>query len=411
MIAAGDYAQRVAFMGEFSTAFNSMVVHLEEARALLAKQNDVLSQEVTTRKILEVAEREQRNFAESLNQVSAILGSSLDLNQVLDSILDTIGHVIPYDGAFLVLLEDGQVRIVRQHLNLEGSEQDVTKQPIIPLVDAVPLRMMYETHQSVIIEEMPEHFCWQPEDAECPMLSLLGAPIIIQDEVQGFLLLGSKQASFYPQLSADRLAAFAAQSALAIQNARLFQDIYRLATTDSLTGIYNRHHFYKIGSGEFAQAQRQQYPLACIMLDIDHFKDVNDTCGHAMGDEVLRQTARTCAAQLRDSDIIGRYGGEEFVILLPYTDTVGAQLIAERLRQAVLHTTVTWEDQLRSITISLGVAVMQDSSTIYSLINQADQAMYHAKEQGRNQVQVYKLHPSETPHNAPQQHLAEKIVR
>ncbi|MEI7833297.1 MAG: diguanylate cyclase [bacterium] len=395
IIAKGDYTQRVAFMGEFSTAFNSMVLRLDEARKQLAAQNDALSQEVIIRQQLEVEEREQRNFAESLNNVSTILGSSLDLNQVLDSILDTIEHVIPYDGAFLILLEDGKAKIVRQHLNIIYGESDVAQQPIISMADALPLRTMYETHKPIIVKEMPEHFCWQPEGMACPILSLLGAPIIIQDAVQGFLLLGSTSADFYTLKSATRLAAFATQSALAMQNARLFQDIYRLATTDMLTGIYNRHHFYEVANGIFSRSQRHQDTLSCIMLDIDHFKKVNDTYGHAMGDEVLRNIAHICAEQLRVGDIIGRYGGEEFVILLPFTDASSAQVIAERLRYAVMDAVSELENKQVQVTISLGVATAlfeQENNgaptSLAAIINQADHSLYAAKENGRNRVCV-----------------------
>ena len=396
MIAKGDYTQRVAYMGEFSTAFNSMVLRLDEARKLLAAQNEALSQEVITRQQLEVEEHEQRNFAESLNNVSAILGSSLDLDQVLDSILDTIEHVIPYDGAFLILLEGSTAKIVRQHLNIGFKVSDIAKQPIIQLADAQPFRTMFETRQPIIVEEMPEHFCWQPDEMPCPMLSMLGAPIIIQNEVHGFLLLGSTSADFYAQKSATRLAAFATQSALAIQNARLFQDIYRLATTDMLTGIYNRHHFYELANGVFSRAQRHHDTLSCIMLDIDHFKKINDSYGHAMGDEVLRNIAHICAAQLRESDIIGRYGGEEFVVLLPFTDAASAQAIAERLCHAVMHTVSELENKQAQVTISLGVATaifeqadIHAPASLSAIINQADHSLYAAKENGRNRVCVW----------------------
>jgi len=132
------------------------------------------------------------------------------------------------------------------------------------------------------------------------------------------------------------------------------------------------------------------------MLDIDHFKKINDSYGHAMGDEVLRNIAHICAAQLRESDIIGRYGGEEFVVLLPFTDAASAQAIAERLCHAVMHTVSELENKQAQVTISLGVATaifeqadIHAPASLSAIINQADHSLYAAKENGRNRVCVW----------------------
>ncbi|NER59174.1 GGDEF domain-containing protein [Pseudomonas sp. MAFF212428] len=166
--------------------------------------------------------------------------------------------------------------------------------------------------------------------------------------------------------------------------------LQRLSSTDCLTGLYNRGHWEQ--SLKLAHARNLRYgnPTSLVMLDIDHFKRVNDTYGHQAGDEVIKQVARLVREQVRDSDVAGRYGGEEFGVLLPDTDRAGAQVFAERLRQAAEGLDVVHEGQRIRFTISLGVADMsRPSSTHAELIAWADQALYASKHAGRNRVTLH----------------------
>lgn len=177
------------------------------------------------------------------------------------------------------------------------------------------------------------------------------------------------------------------QAALVIENARLYNQMQYLAVTDTLTGVYNRRGLFDRGQQEISRSLRSSRPLAAIMLDIDHFKQINDTFSHVVGDEVLRILTKLCQDNLRSLDIIGRYGGEEFAIVLPETDTASAQLVAERLRQCVAETPVFTQNGVVNFTISVGVASMTDGiSTMAVLLDRADTAMYQAKETGRNRV-------------------------
>jgi diguanylate cyclase (GGDEF)-like protein len=161
----------------------------------------------------------------------------------------------------------------------------------------------------------------------------------------------------------------------------------RLATTDELTGAYNRRHFIETGQREIVRSQRQGQPLSLIMLDIDHFKNINDCYGHAMGDTVLRQVAAIFKQNVREYDCFARIGGEEFVVLQPDTSILAATAIAERIRSAVEQETFMTEHGAISITLSAGIAVLDASPmSLEALMAIADEALYRAKSAGRNQV-------------------------
>lgn len=186
------------------------------------------------------------------------------------------------------------------------------------------------------------------------------------------------------------LALAQARTALEMANRELQRALAReaeLARIDWLTGVYNRSHFYELATHEFAIAARYDQPLAICMFDVDHFKQINDRYGHLIGDQVLRAVAQTAASQIRAADCIGRFGGEEFILLLPNTNTSSGVVLAERLRTAIADLRIQTEKGEISATISLGVAGRQPADLVIErLIDRADQALYAAKRQGRNCV-------------------------
>jgi diguanylate cyclase (GGDEF)-like protein/PAS domain S-box-containing protein len=170
-----------------------------------------------------------------------------------------------------------------------------------------------------------------------------------------------------------------------------------LAMRDSLTHVYNRRHFLEMASHEIARSARFQRPVTLLMIDVDHFKRINDTHGHLVGDTVLLDIALKLKANLRQSDILARYGGEEFILLMPETDQVQAWLGAERLRKIIAAATFTSDSGPLSVTVSIGLSCWSantDPNTmtvlpdINDLIGKADQALYRAKHSGRNQTQT-----------------------
>jgi len=168
---------------------------------------------------------------------------------------------------------------------------------------------------------------------------------------------------------------------------RLENEMKALATTDALTGVDNRHQFFSRGSQEFRRALRYKKPLTLLMLDIDYFKSINDSYGHQAGDEVLRELARSASSLLRESDVFGRLGGEEFAVVLPETGLKLGMEVAERLRGRLSEVTVVFEEEEISFTVSIGATLARRSDkAIEDVIKRADEALYKAKRMGRNRV-------------------------
>jgi diguanylate cyclase (GGDEF)-like protein len=169
------------------------------------------------------------------------------------------------------------------------------------------------------------------------------------------------------------------------------EDMRHLAMHDALTGLCNRRALLEALERELFRGHREGRPIGVIMCDLDHFKDVNDTYGHAAGDTVLREATRRMASSLRPYDLMGRFGGEEFLIIQPGGDANSAANLAERLRQAVAAEPIAHQDHPIATSISLGVAVAGggDSIDVGEILQQADRALYRAKESGRNRVELY----------------------
>lgn len=209
-------------------------------------------------------------------------------------------------------------------------------------------------------------------------------PMVVKEEIIG--LLGLWGCSLREE-DIPALSLFSSQLATALEKARLHAEVQRLSITDDLCGVFNRRGLLAFGAHEIERAQRFNRPLSILMLDIDLFKNVNDTFGHLTGDQVLRALADCCLTHVRDVDIVGRYGGDEFIILLIETGREQALLVAERLRQAASQ--VCFKDSLREpgLTISCGVTrLTPEIHNLDELIERADQALYQAKSGGRNQV-------------------------
>ena len=178
---------------------------------------------------------------------------------------------------------------------------------------------------------------------------------------------------------------------LAIELKRSNDKLRELALRDGLTSLYNHRYFYEVLESQLLNSQRYSHPISLMILDLDHFKKVNDTYGHPVGDLVLRETSKALVRLVRRSDIVARYGGEEFAIILPETGLASAKVLAQRLRRGVEQQMIQYNDKLISVTVSIGLASseMDDGEiTRESLISRGDHALYKAKWNGRNRIEI-----------------------
>ncbi|MGB0680431.1 MAG: GGDEF domain-containing protein, partial [Polyangiales bacterium] len=168
--------------------------------------------------------------------------------------------------------------------------------------------------------------------------------------------------------------------------AQYHETIYRMTIIDGLTGIHNKRYLVETLEREIPRARRHQRPLSLLMFDIDHFKQINDTYGHLAGDFVLKELATIARSRLRPDDVLGRYGGEEFAVILPETKLAGAVRIAEELRTLVQDHAFLFEEEEVQVTISMGAAELQEGRDALGFIKDADTKLYEAKRSGRNRV-------------------------
>jgi len=210
-------------------------------------------------------------------------------------------------------------------------------------------------------------FSWQPESSMAEIIACLPFMIVFP------LMIGLNTRRLAVELNAQK------------------EQLQILSRTDGLTGLYNRSYLQSCLESEYARSCRLATPVALLMIDLDHFKSINDRFGHAGGDEVLRNFAELLRINLRCVDIIARYGGEEFAVILPQTDPAGAQQIAERLRKALAELTLPGIDC--QFTFSAGVAPLRpDTASVEAWLAQADAALYAAKQQGRDRVVLAGTH-------------------
>ncbi len=237
----------------------------------------------------------------------------------------------------------------------------------------------------------------QPPSQSATLLrirSILCVPVLIEEEVDALIYVYKTDPESRPfdQNDVQLAVAISHQTALTIQRSMLIERsriLEQSANIDSLTGLHTRKNFLNLAEHEFQRARRFGHSLTAIMLDIDQFKPVNDTYGHIAGDQVLQEVAARCMKHVRVMDLIGRYGGDEFVFLLVETTAADASRVADRICKSINARPVDTDSGPLDITVSMGVATLfPENPNLTSLLNRADNALYVAKKGGRNQVIV-----------------------
>jgi diguanylate cyclase (GGDEF)-like protein len=243
--------------------------------------------------------------------------------------------------------------------------------------------------------------CLEQEVFRLQRGSFICVPLRIKGrEVIGVLNAHKSDPQGFSSGDLDLFQAVANQVASALENAQLYQRTKELSARDDLTGLFNRRNFFETLEKEVQRARRYRRALSLILLDMDDFKGYNDTYGHLRGDEALKALARLLLASTRRADIVARFGGEEFVVLLPEINAQGATVVAEKIRTAVEQHPFPGRDTQPGgrLTVTLGVATYPtDSKDGLELVDLADRAMYLGKQQGRNRVSVSPGPPTPPP--------------
>ncbi len=340
--------------------------------------------DISERKNQERAETERREFAEALRDVSIAINSTLNLDEVLERILASLFNVLPCKMANIILIENGIGRVKCFHGYISPKEVDWVKSASFKVAEVPNMKMMMESGKPMFITDtrMVDFF------SNPNVLSYMGSPIKVKDEVIGFLNLDSDKPNTYSSMEdCDRLQTFADLAGIAIDNARLYEKMKESAIIDELTGINNRRNLISVAEKEFERAIRYKTPLSIIMLDIDNFKEINDTHGHIAGDIVLNRVGKALSDFIRVMDIAGRYGGDEFCIILPETSLKDAVAAAKRLLDQFNKIEVPSINFTNFLQASIGVATKDESiNSLEDLLVRADNAMYKAKKSGRNRV-------------------------
>ncbi len=322
---------------------------------------------------------------ELLNRVMQVIERIDDFSELLQTIVLEIQTFLEVTAAGIILLEDNRVDM-RIHATAGGDEEafaDLKLQVGKGVTGAAALSGTVQYVPDVTRDER-----YVPVDPR--IRSELAVPLTRKGSVIGVLNIESELLDAFSEEDRRVIEIVAAQISQLLSKALLYEELATMAITDGLTGLYNHRQCFVRLEAEFKRAMRYSYPLSLIMMDIDFFKDFNDSYGHLQGDGVLRKIADIITLTMRETDVVARYGGEEFVAILPLCHESTAMEVAERLRRRVIDANLTGNGDSDPITISLGICTApQHASTYEELVRRADDAMYHSKNTGRNRCTLW----------------------
>lgn len=332
----------------------------------------------------------QYHKLETLNKVAHSLASSLDISQVISLVSDAIQTTLDADTYYLGLLQNDSIRL--EMLYDEGvffPNTDISLENSLAgwvVTHRQPLLLRNVTDEARVNYGIKVSTIGQPKLSH----SWMGVPLETGGRIFGIVAVASYKANKFDQSSLEMLQNFTQQAAMALDNATHHAEVEDQSRRDTLTGTLNHGTFLQVLEREVTDARISNQPVSLIMLDIDKFKEYNDHFGHLVGDQVLISICDTMRRYIKATDSIGRWGGEEFVIVLPRATGDQAILVANRIRRAIGEITLYSRDQktIPAPTISQGIAIFpQDCNDSIALIDLADQRLYQAKERGRNQLE------------------------
>lgn len=343
--------------------------------------------------------------ASKLATITRKINEGLVLEDILDQVYESFSTLIPYDRIGFALLEDGTRRVRAHWARSEASE---IKLPLGYTADLeqTSLGEVMRSGRPRILNDLEAYLEANPDSESTRrivaegMCSSLTCPLLIMGQPVGFLFFSSMQKHAYSGVHQGVFLQIAGQLAVTLEKSRLYEGLLELtdelrqardklelaATRDSLTGLWNRQSISDLLKRELARASRDGMPMAAIMVDVDHFKRINDRIGHLAGDAVLREVTQRISRTLRSADVVGRLGGEEFLIILSSANEETSVEVMERVRRACARRPVKIDTGDVEVTVSLGAAVVRnfEDLELTTVLKTADGALYRAKNSGRN---------------------------
>ncbi|HHT9106969.1 MAG TPA: diguanylate cyclase, partial [Candidatus Wujingus californicus] len=367
-IADGNYEKKVPFIngdeiGQLGRAFNIMTASVK-------------------RKI------EQLKY---INDVAIEIHSHIELERLLQNIVNISKQIVGAEMGGLFLIDKESKKIKDFKVSMPDSPEKCT---VKDKPEGKGLLGIVLKQGSIIrIDDVSKEplFSGLPP-GHVQVHTLLGIPIIINNNIVGGMFVANKNSGETFKLEDEEiLLTIVHQATIAIENATIYEEAHKLATTDSLTGLLNHREFRRRLEENIEGSKRYHYKVSLLMIDIDHFKEFNDTYGHQVGDRILKTIGSILMSHVRVIDTCARYGGEEFVVILKETEALGAVIVAERIHSSV-NAYIFEHDGIKSkLSVSIGAASFPgDASDMEELIKKADMAMYLAKRTGRNKVCSYK---------------------
>lgn len=379
-IAKGDLnvaikVKRMDEIGILAGAFNDMAISLKSS---LEKQREFYKK--LQRKVQQMAV-----FHEAVTDIA----SDIEIGPLLERLAFYAAHIVKAELSAIAALhpETGEVQYFKTNIPLD--EFPVKRLPKgngllgVVLREGVPL-YLDNASSDPRAAGLP--------NGHLPISALTGIPLLSKSGVIGGIFAANKQGGgSFTEEDNDSLMMLGLQAVTAIENARLYNKTVELAAKDGLTGLANRRVFMEELTKEASRSERYNFIFFLLMIDIDHFKKINDTYGHSAGDEVLKSMAKIFKAQIRQTDLAARYGGEEFAIILPEANIDGAKIVGERIRKAVANSPFPINHGKEiNVTVSIGASCFPaQAQSIEALIENADKALYSAKNDGRNRVTFF----------------------
>lgn len=354
----------------------ALIGHVTDVDDLIASQEEI---------------RERLIEIDALRELIGAINKSLDFEETFKRIIEQLYRIIPFDRATAQSLENDSLTIIAGYGYLESDIMGL----VFPArgIDNPAVRAI-QTQRPVVCNDVPHDFPgFIAPSEDFTSLSWLGIPMVYEGQTIGLIALHSHLPSFYTEQHVRVATVVAEHIAIAFEHARSHQLVTMRAMTDRLTGLANRYGLETRGMKIFQKAIENDQSIGVLMLDIDHFKQVNDTYGHSYGDIVLQAIAATIRTQLRSEDFAMRYGGEEFVVLLPGLGSRESLIVAERLRLKISQTEVEKGRRLPTVSIGIYAAIPSSLDILNEFIRRADLALYTAKEAGRNRSRVWSTSP------------------